>query len=204
MFRLIRRLGMVLSVPIVLAGCGDEPATLVGPDSGTGEIVDTDPGVSYSRLSDYWRGQCYKEICYALSKQRYQAGDWGTSNRISADGHWFLGDWNYMGLGRGKGGQCKGFAREIVKRATGNRYDLPTGYDYAHGNIAWCRPGDVIQRSNSYGTPHTAIVFAVLERDGAGRATKIDVIDSNFIQGNTIARHVLPMWGYQLHQFKVW
>ncbi|MCH7492769.1 hypothetical protein IID19_04280, partial [Patescibacteria group bacterium] len=102
---------------------------------------------------------------------------------------------------------CKVFARRVVQRATGYRYNLPTGYRYAHGSIYWCKPGDIIQRSDLYGIPHTAIVFSVLARDRYGRATKIDVIDANYIGGigkGMIARHYLPIWGYHLYQFKVW
>ncbi len=161
-----------------------------------------------SALSNYWRYAVYREICYALSRTRYHQGRWGQSTRIYEwHGRWFAGDWNYRGLGKGIGGNCKSFGSTIVKRATGNRYDLPSGYNYAHGNIAWCRPGDVIQRSNSYGTQHTAIVFCVIARDGYGRATLIDVIDSNFIGGmgrKLIARHKFPFGSYHLYQFKVW
>jgi len=196
---------------LMLSGCGDEAVSPSSPIDGeanpSSESIEhqldlPDGSSPESHLPDHWRQAVYREICYAISRQRYHHGDWGASNRIING--WFDGDWSYRGLGRGIGGQCKSFAREIVRRATGNRYDLPTGYNYAQGNIAWCKPGDVIQRSNSYGTPHTAIVFKILERDSQGRATKIDVIDSNFIRSRTIGRHVLPRGSYRLHQFKVW
>jgi len=163
-----------------------------------------------SALSNYWRYAVYREICYALSRTKYHQGQWGQSTRTySYYGLWLAGDWNYRGLGRGIGGWCKDFARTIVRRATGNRYNLPSGYNYAHGNIGWCRPGDVIQRPTQYGTPHTAIVFRVIQRDSRGRAIKIDVIDSNFIGGNRgrrgiIARHYFPIWSWSLWQFRVW
>ncbi len=164
-------------------------------------------GPQGSTMTDDWLYATYREICYALSKDKYNMGQayWGTSARtIKNDGTWYAGDWNYMGLGIGNGGQCKTFASTIVNRATGGRYTLPSGYDYAKGSIDNARPGDVIQRSTTWGTQHTAIVYQVLARDQYGHVTLMDVIDSNFIASNTIARHKLPMWGYELYQFNVW
>jgi len=158
--------------------------------------------------SDYWRYAIYREICYALSRTRYLQGQWGQSTRTYYYyGLWLAGDWNYNSQGYGIGGQCKQFASTIVRRATGGRYVLPSGYNYAHGDISWCRPGDVIQRPDCYGTQHTAIVFAVLSRDRNGRATMIDVIDANFIGGSRkglIARHCFPIWSWPLWQFRIW
>ncbi|GEM_PF-4819412 len=161
-----------------------------------------------SGYPEQWRDAIYREICYALSSTCYNQGRWGQSTRtVNWYGTWFAGDWNYCGLGIGIGGECKAFANTIVERATGNRYHLPSGYDYATGDIGWCRPGDIIQRPTRYGVPHTAIVFAVLARDQNGRATLIDVIDANFVGGRgsqLIARHKLPMTSYPLSQFRVW
>lgn len=159
-----------------------------------------------SALPDYWRYAVYREACYALSRTKYLAGQWGQSTRTMAwgGGVWLIGDWNYC-CGTGRGGECKEFARTLVKRATGNRYDLPTGYDYARGDISWCRPGDVIQRPAPY--EHTAIVYKVLARDSYGRATRIDVIDANYVGGmgnHIIARHVFPWGSWAASYFRVW
>jgi len=199
---------------IGLAVCFSLTAAVIGGcDLITDKIANPEnkieqPPTLYSALPDNWREAVYREICYALSTIRYYQGRWGESTRTyDWYGTWFAGDWNYCGLGVGIGGECKSFANTIVKRATGDRYSLPSGYNYASGNIAWCRPGDIIQRSDSYGTPHTAIVFAVLSRDQYGRATLIDVIDANFVGGmgsRLIARHKLPFGSYQLSQFRVW
>jgi hypothetical protein len=165
-------------------------------------------GKASSVSTNYWRYAIYREICYALSRTKYLRGQWGQSTQTYYYyGLWLAGDWNYNGQGVGIGGQCKQFASTIVRRATGGRYVLPSGYDYAHGDISWCRPGDVIQRSNRYGTQHTAIVFTVLARDRYGRATRIDVIDANFIGGSKkglIARHYFPIWNWPLWQFRIW
>lgn len=164
--------------------------------------------VAASALPSNWRYACWREICYALSRTKYLAGQYGQSGRSYLwNGSWWLaGDWDYDGRGYGRGGSCKVFASRIVTRATGGRYSLPSGYYYARGDISWCQPGDIIQRSPAYGLQHTAIVFAILARDGSGRATKIDVIDANFVNypHEMIARHYLPYGSYKLSQFKVW
>ncbi len=164
--------------------------------------------IAASKLPNDWRWACWREICYALSRTKYLAGQLGQSRRayLWNNAWWLAGDWNYDGLGYGRGGQCKYFASRIVTRATGGRYSLPGGYYYATGDISWCQPGDVIQRSPDYGLQHTAIVFAVLARDSNGRATKVDVIDANFVNYpyEMIARHYLPYGSYKLDQFKVW
>ncbi len=202
---------------IVLAGCGENTQKPTAPSN---DVVQSQPPENddgriqignrlqmTSALPDEWRSAVWREVAYALSASRYSQGAYGTSTRIwsSNGGRWFAGDWNYSGRGIGKGGQCKTFAAEIVRRATGGRYSLPTGYRYATGDIAWCRPGDIIQKSDQYGVPHTAIVFAILAHDSSGRATKIDVIDSNWIGDEMIGRHIIP-WGdkTQMWQFKVW
>lgn len=163
-------------------------------------------GVTLSKLSNGWRYACWREICYALSRTKYLQGQRGQSRRSYRwnNAWWLAGDWDYDGLGYGRGGQCKHFASRIVTRATGGAYSLPSGYNYAKGNIGWCRPGDIIQRSGS--NKHTAIVFAVLARDGNGRATRIDVIDANFVNypHEMIARHYLPYGSWSLSYFKVW
>ncbi len=168
-----------------------------------------DDQISLSALSDYWRYACWREICYALSRTKYLQGNFGQSTRhyYWNRAWWIVGDWNYDGLGYGRGGNCKYFANRILKRATGNRYSLPAGYYYAHGDISYCKPGDIIQRPTCYGTPHTAIVFTVLSRNGAGHATKIDVIDANYIAGmgnGMIARHYFPYGSHKLYQYRVW
>lgn len=160
-----------------------------------------------SATSNYWRYAIYRETCYALSRTRYFQNRWGQSTRTKSwgGGVWFIGDWNYSGDGVGLGENCKEFARDIVRRGTGNRYRLPSGYSYATGDIAWCRPGDIIQRPAP--NQHTAIVFKILSRDGNGRATRIDVIDCNYVGGlgaRIIARHVFPWGSWQLGYFKVW
>lgn len=162
-----------------------------------------------SALPGNWRYACWREICFALSRTKYLQGKYGQSRRDYTwnGGRWLAGDWNYDRLGYGIGGTCKYFARRIVQRATGYRYNLPSGYNYAYGSIAWCRPGDIIQRSDRYGTPHTAVVFTILSRDGSGRATRIDVIDANFVGGagrRMIARHYLPYGSHHLSQYRVW
>ncbi|MBU0612946.1 hypothetical protein KKB10_02925 [Patescibacteria group bacterium] len=184
-----------------VTGCDQTDSPMSPP---TDEVVVDQPGeegaqVEKSALSNYWRSAVYREICYALSRVRYNAGDWGASTRIYHG--WFAGDWDYSNRSNiiGWGGECKQFAREIVWRATGQNC-LPTSYYYANGDIAWCRPGDVIQRRPP--NQHTAIVFKVLARDSHGRATKIDVIDSNYIRYHTIGRHVLS--GSTLSKYKVW
>lgn len=165
-------------------------------------------GTKATSLPSTWRYACWREACYALSRTKYLQGRPGQSRRSYYwnRGWWLAGDWNYDGLGYGRGGQCKHFARRIVQRATGYRYNLPSGYNYAYGDISWCRPGDVIQRSDRYGIPHTAIVFAILSRDGSGRVTRIDVIDANFVNypHEMIARHYLPYGSNSLSQYKVW
>lgn len=171
------------------------------------ESAKTPSGLICSALPDYWRYACWREICYALSAVRYQQQQYGQSTRSYwwNNGWWFAGDWDYDGLGYGKGGQCKHFASRIVTRATGGRYSLPSGYDYAHGDIGGCRPGDIIQKPTS--TVHTAVVFTVLQRDGEGRATSVDVIDSNFVGGirmGMIARHYFPYGSWSLNSFRVW
>jgi len=161
-----------------------------------------------SALPGNWRYACWREICYALSRTKYLQGQYGQSRRDYTwnGGRWLAGDWNYDGLGYGRGGQCKHFASRIVARATGNQYSLPGGYYYANGDIGWCRPGDIIQRSPDYGLQHTAIVFCILARDQNGRVTKVDVIDANFVNypHEMIARHCLPYGSYRLDQFRVW
>ncbi|MBU0707576.1 hypothetical protein KKG41_04355 [Patescibacteria group bacterium] len=166
------------------------------------EGIDSNP-VTMSATTN-WSYAIHREICYALSRDRYNANDWGTSTRIIHNGgSWYAGDWNYMGLGIGKGGQCKVFASKIVDNATGGVLKIPTGYSYATGSINSVHSSDVIQRLSQYGR-HTAIVLSVLERHPDGRPKKLDVIDSNFIQSGTITRHVLPMWGHELSQYRVW
>jgi len=165
------------------------------------------PGLATSHLSNYWRYACWREICYALSAYKYVRGQYGQSRRSYYWNRswWLAGDWNYDGLGYGKGGECKYFGSRIVTRATGGRYSLPGGSNYAHGDIGWCRPGDIIQRPGS--NKHTAIVFTVLSRDGSGKATRIDVIDSNYIGGRgrqMIARHYFPYGSWRLSYFRVW
>jgi len=164
------------------------------------------PGLATSTLSSYWRYACWREICYALSSYKYARRQYGQSRRSYRwnNAWWLAGDWNYDGLGYGRGGQCKYFASRIVTRATGGLYSLPSGYTYANGNIGGARPGDIIQRSGS--KKHTAVVFLVLARDGNGRATRIDVIDSNFINypHQMIARHYFPYGSWRLSYFKIW
>lgn len=199
---------------IVLSGCMNDQSgplaplagidsTLVGPQ-GKRHV----PSIS-SALPDYWRGRAWHEVCYALSASRHAAGNYGTSTKTisSNGGRWYLGDWFYSpGRPSGNGGPCKQFAAEIVSRATGRAYTLPVGYNYAAGDIGLCRPGDVIQKSDNGGTatPHTAIVFAILARDGSGRATMIDVIDSNWVGTNLIGRHPIPWGNTRLSDFRVW
>ena len=170
----------------------------------SGKMTGPKPTVS-SALPDYWRYACWREVCYALSAYKYQQGAYGQSRRsyFWNNAWWLAGDWDYDGLGYGRGGPCKYFASRIVKRATGGT--LPSGYDYANGDIGWCRPGDIIQKRTS--TVHTAIVFTVLSRDGNGRATSIDVIDANYVGGmglEMIARHYFPYGSWSLSSFNVW
>lgn len=171
-------------------------------------ISDTKGDPQGSAMTDDWLYATYREICYALSISCYKQGYWGFSTRTLTNGMgtWFAGDWDYLKAGTiGYGGQCKTFASTIVNRATGGRYTLPSGYSYAHGDIGYCRPGDVIQKDvGVHGTQHTAIVVAILATDGNGKATLIDVIDSNYIASNTIARHVLPYSNDLLTYYKVW
>jgi hypothetical protein len=170
------------------------------------ESAKVPPEMVCSALPDYWRYACWREICYALSAYMYNLGQYGQSRRdYTWQGRiWLAGDWDYDGLGYGRGGQCKYFASRIVTRATGERYSLPSGYNYATGDIGWCRPGDIIQKATSL--THTAIVFEIRSRDGSGRATSIDVIDANFVNypNEMIARHYLPYGSYTLDKFKVW
>lgn len=201
-FRMSLLVGLATLATLFTIGCGQEKAGVTDPGSELSETGGTAGAIALSTPTDQWREAIYREICYALSQQCYNQGQWGASTRV-VNGC-YAGDWDYMGRGVGNGGECKGFAAEIVRRATGGRYTLPSGYNYATGDIAWCRPGDVIQRSDSYGTPHTAVVFAVLARDASGRATLIDVIDSNFVAGHLIARHKLSSGSYLLSQFRVW
>ncbi|MCH7493044.1 hypothetical protein IID19_05720, partial [Patescibacteria group bacterium] len=114
------------------------------PDSDKRALTST----ASSSLSSYWRYAVWREVCYALSRTKYLQGQRGQSRRTYYYGNkwWLAGDWNYDGKGYGIGGTCKVFARRVVQRATGYRYNLPTGYRYAYGSIYWCKPGDIIQR----------------------------------------------------------
>lgn len=196
-------LAICMMAVFTVTGC-DQTESPVTPID---EVVVDQPGedgtgVLFS-LPQQWQYAVYREICFALSRDRYNANDWGASNRIIHNGgSWFAGDWSYRGWGRGIGGQCKDFASVVIDRATGGALDLPPGYNYATKHINTVRIGDVIQRTSP--SKHTAIVLDILERWPNGNPKKLDVIDSNFIQSNTIARHVLPMWGYELNQFRVW
>ena len=167
------------------------------------------PTKATSALPDNWRYAVWREICFALSRTKYLEGQYGQSTRVYTwqGSTWLAGDWNYDGLGIGIGGECKYFASRIVTRGTGGRYSLPSGYEYATVDIGLARPGDVIQRPPRYGTQHTAIVFEILNRDNYGRATRIDVIDANFVGGRgskLIARHYFPYGSWPLSQFRVW
>ncbi|MFA5107177.1 MAG: hypothetical protein WC497_02505 [Patescibacteria group bacterium] len=189
----------------LLLGCGKRGGVL-SPESQEEWPPNGIFPIPQSQLPEQWEYAVYREICYALSRDHYNNNDWGASDEIICnDGCWFAGDWNYRGLGVGIGGQCKSFGSTIVSRATGGIVTLPSGYAYATRSINVVRPGQVIQRSNAGGRiPHTAIVFQVMERDGVGHPTRLDVIDSNFIESNRITRHVLPMWGHILSQYNVW
>ena len=122
----------------------------------------------------------------------YQIG--GCENRGDAGGVRRLRDWNGQYKYCHQGGICKYFINLILYRSSygwggGRHLYLPSGYGYATGSVNVAQPGWVIQRpyrENPDGSvaqwQHTALV---VERLSYG----LDVIDSNMIAPNTIARH---------------
>lgn len=97
-----------------------------------------------------------------------------------------------VGVSLGKGGQCKFFVDLMLRRGGGvvngrARYELPS---YAAMQLeaitSDLQPGDVIVKPSG---PHVAMVYAILARDGSGRPTMVDVVDSNWISYEAIGKH---------------
>ena len=98
----------------------------------------------------------------------------------------------------GRGGQCKFFVDTLLFRSEaiapslriGGTHTLPS-YDVMFANsapIGKVQQGDVIFVYKV----HVALVIAILARDAYGNATSVDVIDSNYVNGDgneTIGRH---------------
>jgi hypothetical protein len=141
----------------------------------------------------------YKPYCASEAKACYQS-DWASPSYPNSDQNALnkIDDW----LGRGwwgnftsahHGGQCFFFAHDIIYRATRGYLRVPstTAGLYALGtsNRAAWRPGDILQYSS--GSSHTAIIYRINSTDGSGKATSVDVIDSNWVTTETIGRHTL-------------
>lgn len=60
----------------------------------------------------------------------------------------------------------------------------------------------MIDRQSGEPSVHTGVPWTVRFSDG--KATQIDVIDSNSIAGSTMGRHVLPWNGDELRYYNVW
>lgn len=96
------------------------------------------------------------------------------------------------------GGQCFFFAHDITFRASRGYVQLPAStaqlYNEGTSDRTKWREGDVLQFTAN--SSHTAVLWRVNARDASGRATSVDVIDSNWDNGSgreRIHRHTLTV-----------
>jgi len=147
----------------------------------------------WKRLSQSQRNhQIVIEALYSVDRNI-----WGQNNRIRSWRNYLngnealMGNWNYRGGGNGWGSNCKEFAREIVKRASGYATNLPSGTNYKgwfpYRNkadaIRHAQPGEILQFTGTL--HHTAIIISNFH-DG-----RFEIVHSNWVSTNKISKQVI-------------
>lgn len=120
-------------------------------------------------------------------------------------------DNNYVYMGHG--GYCKFFVDLMLMRAgdvdssSNPRYSLPSWGSMKGKTIDnSLSPGDVIFKYVPGGTSHIAVVYSILSTDGSGRPTQVDVVDSNYINGNgqfILGKHKISSSG-DFYNYLIW
>lgn len=162
--------------------------------------------INGNAVSD-WNYICSDQNAYSVMRSRYGSNSsvWGSffTGLDRVNGGYLVPTTYGLSGGYGRGGQCVYFVNLILYRSAtywdNNRFLSGYGdyiYDYNHGRqstkpLDQVQPGDVIQTTWNNG--HRAIAVLVF-RDASGRVTAIDVIDSNFCNGDgaeIIGRHLM-------------
>jgi len=190
---------------IVLSGCQVGDGTI----GALSEPVSSEPTVEIHRVPggcSWWGGlsqadrnqRIVLEALYAVDRQIWDQNERCTcswSSYLAGSWNCFVpGDWAYSNRYPGqiaRGGPCKEFAREVIRRASGDIVVLPSGYDFR----AWfpwrnrqdainnSQPGELIQFTGS--VLHTVLIVTNFH-DG-----RFEVVDSNARNDEKIIKHVI-------------